>query len=163
DRADVLLGEPRGGESHEDRELAAGTHARAERARDLRIGETPDAGLRIGGEVGRVRRADGLHHEGKAAVERHVRVDLLGVVALVDSLLYDIPPKEGSDPRATAKAGIANLAKLKPAPLYRAADAARISPCEYEADAGRLAECDLVIEVVAEVLGIKKKVFGWVA
>jgi 3-hydroxyacyl-CoA dehydrogenase len=45
----------------------------------------------------------------------------------------------------------------------RASDVARITPCEYEADAGRLAECDLIIEVVAEILPIKKKVFGWVA
>lgn len=84
----------------------------------------------------------------------------------IDSLLFDIPPKgytPGSgDPRAIAKAGVANLAKLKPAPLYRAADWARIAPCEYEADAGRLAECDLVIEAVAEILTIKQKVFSWV-
>ncbi|MFN7142283.1 MAG: 3-hydroxyacyl-CoA dehydrogenase/enoyl-CoA hydratase family protein [Myxococcota bacterium] len=81
----------------------------------------------------------------------------------IDSLLYDIPPKEGSDPRAVAKAGIANLAKLKPAPLYRASDAARITPCEYEADKALLKDADLIIEVVAEILPIKKKVFGWVA
>lgn len=81
----------------------------------------------------------------------------------IDSLLYDIPPREGADVRAVAKAGIANLAKLKPAPLYRATDFSRITPCEYEADASRLAEADLIIEVVAEILPIKKKVFGWVA
>ncbi len=80
----------------------------------------------------------------------------------IPSLLFDIPPKEGSDPRALAKAGIANIAKLKPAALFMPADTARITPCEYEADAGRLAECDLIIEVVAEVIGIKRKVFGWV-
>lgn len=80
----------------------------------------------------------------------------------IKSLLYDIPPKDGSDPRALAKAGIANIPKLKPAALYRASDVAMIEPAEYEADAGRLAECDLVIEVVAEVLAIKQKVFGWV-
>jgi 3-hydroxyacyl-CoA dehydrogenase len=81
----------------------------------------------------------------------------------IDSLLYDIPPREGSDPRAVAKAGVANLPKLKPAPLYRASDISRITPCEYEADKARLAECDVIIEVVAEVLNIKKKVFTWVA
>lgn len=80
----------------------------------------------------------------------------------IPSLLFDIPPKEGSDPRALAKAGIANIAKLKPAALFMPADTARITPCEYEADAARLAECDLIIEVVAEVIGIKRKVFGWV-
>jgi len=81
----------------------------------------------------------------------------------IDSLLYDIPPREGSDPRAVAKAGIANLPKLKPAALYRASDVSRITACEYEADKGRLAECDVIIEVVAEILPIKKKVFAWVA
>lgn len=81
----------------------------------------------------------------------------------IDSLLYDIPPKDGKDPRAVAKAGVANLAKLKPAPLYRAADAARITPCEYEADKALLKDADLIIEVVAEILPIKKKVFAWVA
>ncbi len=81
----------------------------------------------------------------------------------IDSLLFDIPPKEGADPRAVAKAGLANLAKLKPAPMYRTSDVSRITPCEYESDAARLVECDLVIEVVAEVLNIKKKVFSWVA
>ena len=83
----------------------------------------------------------------------------------IDSLLFDIPPKgyaPGQDARAVAKAGIANLAKLKPAPLFRAADASRIAPCEYEADAARLAECDLIIEAVAEILTVKQKVFGWV-
>lgn len=80
----------------------------------------------------------------------------------IDSLLFDIPPKEGADPRAVAKAGVANIAKLRPAALYRAADTARITACEYAADAARLKECDLVIEAVAEVLPIKRKVFGWV-
>ncbi len=80
----------------------------------------------------------------------------------IPSLLFDIPAKNSADPRATAKAGIANLAKLKPAPMYRAADAALISPCEYEADAARLAECDLIIEAVAEVIKVKKIVFDWV-
>ncbi len=81
----------------------------------------------------------------------------------IPSLLFDIAPKEGNDPRALAKAGLANVGKLKPPAMFRAADVSLISPCNYDADAGRLAECDLVIEVVAEVLSIKEKVFSWVA
>ena len=81
----------------------------------------------------------------------------------VPSLLFDIAPKEGTDPRALAKAGVANIGKLKPPALFRAADVAMISACNYDTDAARLGECDLVIEVVAEVLAIKEKVFGWVA
>lgn len=80
----------------------------------------------------------------------------------IPSLLFDIPPREGADRRAVAKAGIANLAKLKPAPLYRASDAALITPCEYETDAARLQEADLIIEAVAEVLKIKNIVYDWV-
>src|SRR5689334_12557380 len=67
----------------------------------------------------------------------------------VSSLLFDIAPKDGGDPRALAKAGLANVGKLKPPALFRAADVSFITPCTYEADAARLAECDLVIEVVA--------------
>ncbi|MBM4392528.1 MAG: 3-hydroxyacyl-CoA dehydrogenase/enoyl-CoA hydratase family protein [Deltaproteobacteria bacterium] len=81
----------------------------------------------------------------------------------IPSLLFDISPREGGDPRAMAKAGIANIGKLKPPALYRAADVGFITACNYDADAARLGECDLVIEVVAEVLAIKEKVFGWVA
>ena len=81
----------------------------------------------------------------------------------VPSLLYDIAPKDGADVRALAKAGIANIGKLKPPALFRAGDVSLISACSYDADAGRLQECDLVIEVVAEVLSIKEKVFAWVA
>jgi len=80
----------------------------------------------------------------------------------IPSLLFDIPPKAGDDRRAVAKAGIANLAKLKPAPLYRASDVSLITPCEYEADADRLKECDLIIEAVAEIIKIKNIVFNWV-
>ncbi|MFM2162371.1 MAG: hypothetical protein RLZZ383_1883, partial [Pseudomonadota bacterium] len=80
----------------------------------------------------------------------------------VPSLLFDIAPKDGGDPRQLAKNGIANITKLKPAALFTPAVLGRIAPAEYEADAGRLAECDLVIEVVAEVMTIKQKVFGWV-
>ena len=81
----------------------------------------------------------------------------------IPSLLFDIAPKDGADSRALARAGIANVTKLKPPALYRAADVAFIEPCNYDTDAARLAESDLVIEVVAEVLPIKEKVFGWVA
>jgi 3-hydroxyacyl-CoA dehydrogenase len=81
----------------------------------------------------------------------------------VASLLYDIAPKDGADGHAIAKAGIANIAKLKPPALFQSSGADFITPCSYDLDASRLAECDLVIEVVAEVLAIKEKVFSWVA
>jgi 3-hydroxyacyl-CoA dehydrogenase len=80
----------------------------------------------------------------------------------IPSLLFDIAPKEGADPRALARAGILNVTKLKPPALFRAADVSMISAANYDTDAARLSECDLVIEVVAEVLSIKEKVFSWV-
>ena len=69
----------------------------------------------------------------------------------IPSLLFDIPPKEGSDVRAVAKAGIANLAKLKPAPLGDSAEAALIQQANYEEHLDVLKGCDLIIEAIAEM------------
>jgi 3-hydroxyacyl-CoA dehydrogenase len=89
-------------------------------------------------------------------------------------LLLDIVPKAPSPEEAAAGLGlgdaavrnrlataaIAGLEKLKPAPLYLAADAARIEPGNLEDHLGRLAECDWVIEVVVENMAVKKKLLG---
>ena len=59
--------------------------------------------------------------------------------------------------------GIKNATKLKPAAFFQKDLAGLITPANYEDDAGLLASCDLIIEVVVERLDIKAKVFQWVA
>ncbi len=84
----------------------------------------------------------------------------------VPSVLFDIVPRDlpaGAPRSKLALDGIANVTKLKPAALYRAADVSLITAANYEDDAAKLGECDLVIEVVVENLKIKHKVFEWVA
>lgn len=84
----------------------------------------------------------------------------------IPSILFDIVPRDlvpGAPRSKLAIDGIANATKLKPAAFYRADDASLVSPANYEDDAGRLAECDLIIEVVVENLNIKSRVYEWVA
>ena len=84
----------------------------------------------------------------------------------IPSVLYDIVPKdlpEGGDRRVTARKGIVNAKKLKPASFFTTDAASLITPANYDDDAALLKECDLIIEVVVEYLPIKKKVFQWVA
>jgi len=59
-----------------------------------------------------------------------------------------------------ADAGVANLRKLKPAPLYDEADARFIHTGNFEDDWARLAECDWIIEVVVERLDVKRQVLS---
>ena len=56
--------------------------------------------------------------------------------------------------------GLAGLAKMKPAPFYRADYAQRIATGNFEDDIARLKECDWVVEVVVENLAIKEKLFA---
>ncbi len=58
---------------------------------------------------------------------------------------------------------IDNLKKLSPAPLAVAASADLIQPANYEDDLARLAECDLVIEAIAERLDWKHALYEKVA
>ena len=62
----------------------------------------------------------------------------------------------GDGPRnRLASAAIAALAKTKPAALYETAQAALITPGNFDDDLPKLAQCDWVIEAVAENLEIK--------
>ena len=83
----------------------------------------------------------------------------------VPSVLYDIVPAgAGKGERSKlAVGGIENAKKLRPAAFYNKDDAWLITPANYDDDAALLAQCDLIIEVVVELMAIKKKVFGWVA
>ncbi len=77
-------------------------------------------------------------------------------------LLYDLPAKEG-DPNGLVVKAIAGLAKLEPAPLAAKDRVSAIEPCNYGADLARLAECDLVIEAIAERLDWKKDLYEKIA
>ena len=83
----------------------------------------------------------------------------------IPSILFDMVPRdlpEGAPRSQLAIDGIRNASKLKPAAFYQKDLAKLIQPANYD-DGARLAECDLIIEVVVERLDIKHKVFDWVA
>ncbi len=69
-------------------------------------------------------------------------------------LLDMVPAGEGARNRLALTA-LGALAKAKPAALYEASLAALITPGNFEDDLPKLAECDWVIEAVAENLEIK--------
>jgi 3-hydroxyacyl-CoA dehydrogenase len=70
---------------------------------------------------------------------------------------------DGEHRSKLAIAGLKNAVKLKPAAFFDKALASLVTPANYEDDAGLLADCDLIIEVVVERLDIKTKVYEWVA
>ena len=82
--------------------------------------------------------------------------------ANIPVLLYDLPAKEG-DPNGLVTKAIANLARQEPAPLARKDRAAAIDACNYGTDLPRLAECDLVIEAIAERLDWKRDLYEKIA
>ncbi|MGI4812974.1 MAG: 3-hydroxyacyl-CoA dehydrogenase/enoyl-CoA hydratase family protein [Janthinobacterium lividum] len=82
--------------------------------------------------------------------------------ARVPVLLFDLPAKEGPK-NAIALKAIQNLKKLSPAPLVSADDADWIEPANYEDDVARLAECDLIIEAIAERMDWKHDLYKRVA
>ena len=75
-------------------------------------------------------------------------------------LLLDMLPKGEGEPRnKLALAALDALARSKPAAFYESAVAARITPGNFEDDLSKLAQCDWVIEAVAENLAIKASLF----
>lgn len=82
--------------------------------------------------------------------------------ANVPVILFDLAAKEG-DPDAIVKRAIAGLKKLEPAPLATADRAAHIEVANYDRDAARLADCDLVIEAIAERMDWKHGLYAKVA
>jgi 3-hydroxyacyl-CoA dehydrogenase len=123
---------------------------------------------------------------GRSSIPRIERVGVLGSGVMgatiaahlanagLDVLLLDVVPKAptpeetaaglGLGDRAVrdriATAGRAGLEKMKPSPLYLAADLARIEVGNLEDDLPKLAKCDWVIEVVVENLAVKRQLLG---
>ena len=77
-------------------------------------------------------------------------------------VLFDLPAKEGSANGLVTKA-IAALAKQEPAPLGTKDRALAIGAANYGSDLALLADCDLVIEAIAERLDWKRDLYEKIA
>ncbi|ARU06322.1 3-hydroxyacyl-CoA dehydrogenase [Comamonas serinivorans] len=66
-------------------------------------------------------------------------------------------------PSAIAERAVANLAKLKPAPLGLASDAELIETANYDDDLKKLKGCDLIIEAIAERMDFKRDLYAKIA
>src|SRR5688500_13075623 len=80
----------------------------------------------------------------------------------VDTVLFDLPAKEG-DPNGVVTKAIANLAKLSPAPLADKALAERIVAANYETGLELLRGCDLIVEAIAERMDWKQDLYRKIA
>jgi 3-hydroxyacyl-CoA dehydrogenase len=80
------------------------------------------------------------------------------VNAKVPVVLFDLPAKEGAKNGIVLKA-IENLKKLNPAPLGLKEDVSLIEVANYEDDLVKLAECDLIIEAIAERMDWKHDLY----
>jgi 3-hydroxyacyl-CoA dehydrogenase len=84
------------------------------------------------------------------------------VNAKVPVVLFDLAAKQGPK-NGIVLGALDNLKKLNPAPLGNADDTAYIQPANYEDDLALLAECDLVIEAIAERMDWKHALYEKVA
>ena len=73
----------------------------------------------------------------------------------IPTLLLDMVPAEGTAKNKLALSALDALAKAKPAAFYDSSLAALITPGNFDDDLPKLAQCDWVIEAVAENLAIK--------
>ena len=80
----------------------------------------------------------------------------------VDTVLFDLPAKEGHPDGIVLKA-IAGLAKLSPAPLASKSLAEAITPANYETGLEHLKGCDLIIEAIAERMDWKQDLYRKIA
>ena len=80
----------------------------------------------------------------------------------VDTVLFDLPAKEGDANGVVLKA-VANLGKLSPAPLAGKALAEAIAPANYEDGLELLRGCDLIVEAIAERMDWKQDLYRKIA
>jgi len=76
----------------------------------------------------------------------------------VDTLLFDLPAKDGK-PNGIVEKAIANLGKLSPSPVATKGKAAAITPANYDQHLELLRDCDLIIEAIAERMDWKKALY----
>lgn len=81
----------------------------------------------------------------------------------IPTLLLDLVPEGAKVKSQLAIKALESLAKSKPAAFYDPSYAERITPGNFEEDLPKLAQCDWVIEAVAENLDIKHALFERVA
>ncbi|MBL8340655.1 MAG: 3-hydroxyacyl-CoA dehydrogenase/enoyl-CoA hydratase family protein [Rubrivivax sp.] len=91
-----------------------------------------------------------------AQIAAHLVNHKIGVI------LFDLAAKEGPKTGIVGKA-VENLKKLKPSPLGVAEDAVLIEQANYDEHLARLAECDLVIEAIAERMDWKLDLYKRIA
>lgn len=80
------------------------------------------------------------------------------VNAGVPVVLFDLPARQG-DPNGIVAKAIAQLRKASPAPLGAPGLADLITPANYQDGLSQLAECDLVIEAIAERMDWKRDLY----
>lgn len=82
--------------------------------------------------------------------------------AEVPVLLFDLPAKEG-DPSGIAKKAIEGLKKIEPSPLAMLDRVHYVEAANYDQHLDKLAECDLIIEAIAEKMEWKLDLYRKVA
>ena len=80
----------------------------------------------------------------------------------VDTVLFDLPAKEGDTNGVVLKA-IANLGKLSPTPLAGKTLADTIVPANYDDGLELLRGCDLIVEAIAERMDWKQDLYRKIA
>lgn len=81
----------------------------------------------------------------------------------IPTLLLDIPPKEGDDKDAQARAGLERARKSKPASFSSRRALSLVEVGNLDEDLPRLAGCDWIVEAVVENLDIKRSLYERVA
>ena len=80
----------------------------------------------------------------------------------VDVVLFDLPAREGK-PNAIVDKAIQALAKQSPAPLAEPSRQGAITAANYDQHLAMLADCDLIIEAIAERMDWKRDLYVKIA
>lgn len=85
--------------------------------------------------------------------------------ANVPVVLFDLAAKEGDPkgPNGIVTKALDGLKKLEPAPLATPSAMARITAANYDQHLGLLADCDLIIEAIAERMDWKEALYAKIA